>query len=359
MQHNKDFKISTATLAVILGIGAVMFPSITTAAVTVNETYKVSMFGDVRFRAERDDRSGTGGTDRSRLRLRARFGVGFAPNKEWSGKIRLATNSDSLNSPYKTFGTKQDGNSDFGLDQAYLAYTGVSQLTLVAGKTALNFWQQNELFWDQDINPDAVTAVCSLKDITLNAAYAVVADGNWSGDTTVWIYQAVNKGKVSGMDYTVALGGASLSFPTPLTYQAQDHLQLSAQLKSGSWLAGLDYLKSDASTEDTAYVIQGRYKVHPDWGLRLYYYHVEAFAPLGDGTFSQDNWPNPGSTGVSNFEGIRFQVDYKVDTNTSLDLRYYDAKRIKATAGLPAPLSDAVMSRSSHNRLQANLTVKF
>jgi len=91
----------------------------------------------------------------------------------------------------------------------------------------------------------------------------------------------------------------------------------------------------------------------------LYYYHVEAFAPLGDGTYSQDNWPNPGNTGVSNFEGFRLQLDYNIASNTSVDVRYYDAKQITDDATLPTTSSDAIMNRQDHSRLQANLTVKF
>lgn len=363
MKYKWKNNLSSTVFALATTLASVTISNTASAVITLDEAKKVTLFGDVRLRAERDDRSddnNDGQTDRGRLRLRARIGVGFKATDEWSAKIRLATNATSLNSPYKTFSTTDTGsNGDFGLDQAYIAYTGVDQLTLLGGKTALNYWQQNELFWDQDINPDALAAIYKITDFTLNAAYVVVADGNWTGDTSVWIYQGVYKNKVSVMDYTLALGGASLSFPTLDTYQAETHVQLSGQIKTGVWLAGVDYLDSDASQEDTAYVLQGRYKVNKKHGLRLYYYHVEAFAPLGDGDFSQDNWPNPGNTGASNFEGLRYQYDYNIDTNTTLDVRYYDAERIKDKATLATTTSDAIMSRKEHSRFQLNLTVKF
>jgi len=54
------------------------------------------------------------------LRLRARADISFQPNAQWSGKLRLSTQSTSLNSPHTTFGTADTSkNGDFGLDQAY------------------------------------------------------------------------------------------------------------------------------------------------------------------------------------------------------------------------------------------------
>lgn len=74
---------------------------------------------------------------------------------------------------------------------------------------------------------------------------------------------------------------------------------------------------------------------------------------------SQDNWPNPGNTGVSNFKRFRLQFDFKLDTNTSADIRFYDASRMKDKATLAASDSDAIMDRNDHSRIQANLTHKF
>jgi hypothetical protein len=105
-------------------------------------------------------------------------------------------------------------------------------------------------------------------------------------------------------------------------------------------------------------VIQKR-KVNDTIGLRLYYFDVEAHAPLGDGTFSQDDFPNPGSTGVSNFEGFRLQLDYKIAKRVNLDVRYYDMERIVDTATLAASASDARFNDRDRYRIQANLNIKF
>ncbi len=354
-------RVTSAALAVAVASGSIGIVNQASAAITLNEEKKVKLFGDMRFRAERDTRSQSAGDDqnRNRFRVRARIGMSFMPNDKWMGRIRMATNSTSLNSPYHTLSTSDPSkNGDFGLDQAYLAYMPTSAATIIMGKTALNWWKQNELFWDDDINAEAIAGIYKMGNITFNAAYAFLDAANWGPDIGAWTYQGVYKGESGGMKYTGALGGASVSFSTPGTYEAKQHVMLSGQIKTGAFLFGADYLSSDASTNDVAYVVQGRYKINNTFGLRAYYYHVEAFAPLGDGTYSQDNFPNPGSTGVSNFKGPRFQLDYKIDKGTSLDLRYYMAKKVTAITGYSGA-SDAIMSRDKHNRLQMNITVKF
>ena len=365
MTHNKYPRtgslLSLSMIAVCLSVA-----DNAVADMKLDKEGKATLMADVRFRAEADDRSGTGtDTNRERLRLRARIGVGYKANDQWSGKIRLATNSTSLNSPYINLGTGDTSkNGDFGLVQAYITWEPIEPFDLIMGKLPFNFWQQNEQFWDEDINPEGVAAVYQLNKFTINGGYFIVQNNNWDTDVTFGSYQAVYKNKANNLKYTVALGGTTFNNDQNLDasgvgFEGDQNWILGGQIKTGPWLFGLDYLKSNASVEDTGYVAQVRYRITPKWQVRGYWYYVEAFAPPGDGTFSQDNWPNPGSTGVSNFEGPRLQVDYKVMKNTTLDLRYYDASRITDPATLPPTVSDAIMTREEHSRFQLNLTVKL
>ncbi len=243
-------------------------------------------------------------------------------------------------------------------DRAYIGYTPAAGLMLRGGRMPLNFWQQNEQWWDTDRNPDGVTVSYNANGFTLNGGYFILDEGGWGDDSDVFMYQAVYSGETGGLGFTGAAGGASVDAPAGI-YQGEQYWIVSGQLKGERWRVGADYIASDADAEDTAYVLQGRYKLSDALGLRLYYYNVEAFSMLGDGTYSQDNWPNPGNTGVTNFEGFRYQLDYKIAGNTKLDVRYYDGERITDPAVLPATGSDAVMSDRDRNRLQVNLTVKF
>ncbi len=354
----------------ILVTACVVMPA--SAGVKLDDEGKVALYGDVRFRAEYDDRTSSSDADqsRTRYRFRARTGIKFEANDQWSGEIRLSTGNNG-NSPYVTFNSGTEGStSDFTISRAYISFAPVDHLTLKGGRMPINFWQQNEQWWDTDRSPDAIAVVYNIGGLTLNGAYVVLIDGvngSWGEDITTAFYQTVYKGKAGDLKYTAAIGGASLSnadlFPDKgggaIGLQSDRHWIASLQAKGSQWLAGADMIQGNADVEDTAIVVQGRYKVTDIMQLRLYYYSVEAFSTLGDGMYSQDNWPNPGGNGVSNFEGIRYQLDYKIAKNTGLDLRYYDGERIVDPATLPATASDAILGDKDRNRLQLNLTVKF
>ena len=336
-------------LSCVAVAAAILVPAASFAAVPVGAGEQVKLYGDMRIRTETDKSEKQDGTDRNRTRLRyrARIGVAFQPNDNWSAKIRLATTS-SQNSPHVTFATVgKTADLSIGVDTALIAYTGISNLTLVAGKTPLNFWKQNEVFLDDDIHPEGLAAVYKAGPVTLNAAYAYLAAGNWDKNSGAVTYQAVFQGG-SDLKYTAALGGASVNAPDG-AFNATQHTMLSAQLKGGAWLAGADYLKSDADAEDTAYVVQGRYKITKAIGLRAYYYHVEGNATLADGLLTQDNFPS-NEKAADNFKGVRLQMDYKVDKGTSVDLRLYDTKIITR---------DLAGQDAKNTRLQLNVTLKF
>ncbi len=195
--------------------------------------------------------------------------------------------------------------------------------------------------------------------MTLNSAYITITEGNWDDDLALGTYQAVYQDKIGNMQLTVAAGGALLdnAQSDPDTsddglgdgLHAKSHLIGSAQLRTGPWLLGADYLQSDAASENIAYVAQARYKVSKTLGLRVYYYSVETFATPGDGLFTQDNFGSAESS-ADNFTGYRLQIDYQLGHNTSMNLRYYDADII--TAGVDG------QSRE-RSRLQLNFDIKF
>jgi len=338
-----------------------ILPTVATASIPLDKGGKVELFGDVRLRIEADDRKKQDGTtdNRERWRYRARFGVAFKANDEWSGRLRLAT-GNGLNSPHNTFATAASppSGTSLGFDQAYIAFTGVKNLTVLGGKIGLNFWQQTEVFWDKDINPDALAMIYKAGPMTFNTAYIVITDGGWNDDVTAVTYQAVYSGGGGGMKYTLALGGASLDAPPDMDatddgladgLHADSHWIVSGQLRTGHWRFGVDYLQSNADTEDTAYVALMRFKVNKTLGLRAYYYYVETYATPGDGAFTQDNFGS-NEASADNFKGSRLQLDYKLGTNSSMDVRYYDAKLI--TRGVDD-------QDDRRTRAQINFNVKF
>jgi len=372
--------------------GAAMMPSAATAAIAVNDDGSLKLFGDARLRYEYDKRKKSDNITiqhRDRFRLRARFGALYAPNDFWSMGLRLRTSSKARNSPHQTAGFfgSVGNNQDFGLDRVFIKIKTPllgGKLSVWGGKNGMNLWQQDEVWWDEDIQPEgaAITYKTSALPVngslTLNVGGFVLSEASFvtspagGHDGKLVTLQGVYQIKIFGSKLTVAETFAEIVNPNDLsakigggTLQASKHLGTSVQLKGSNWRIGADYINSDATQQDLAYVIQGRYKpafLH-GIGFRVYYYRVEGFSVLGDGIFSQDNFANPGNYGVSNFRGTRLQIDYKINKHTSIDLRAYLARRIvdPNTIGgqVAGTVTDALMTDIDRKRYQVNLNMKF
>jgi len=385
--------------------GAAMMPSAATAAIAVNDDGSLKLFGDARLRYEFDKRNQSktlndSGADehRDRFRLRARLGALYAPNDTWSMGIRLRTDSDVLNSPHQTTGFfgSTGRNQNFGLDRVFikvaLPVVG-GKFSVWGGKNGLNFWQQNEVWWDEDIQPEGFAGTFKTSalpiggTLTLNGSGFILSEGNFNSSTSVsgkhdgsiTFVQGVYQTKVFGAKLTVAGNFAKIFKVSDLSnaiglsagkgLQSSRYTGVSMQIKGTDWMGsnwriGGDFIDSNAKTQDTAYVIQGRYKPSFLYGIgfRVYYYHVEGFSVPGDGIFTQDNFANPGNFGVSNFRGERYQIDYKFNKHVSIDFRAYIARRLRITTGAlesGGTVTDALMNRHKHDRYQVNLNMKF
>ncbi len=377
-------------LATVFFAGAAMTysPVRAQAAIAVDENGNLKLFGDARLRYEYDNRSGSTSDHRDRFRLRARLGALYAPNDTWSMGIRLRTESDNLNSPHQTTGFfgSSGRNQDFGLDRIFIKVSLPvlgGKFSVWGGKNGMNLWQQDEVWWDEDIQPEGAAltyktgALPINGSLTLNAGGFILSEANWVSSTAgghdgkLGTLQAVYQTKMFGPKLTVAETWAKIINPNDLsakigggTLHSSRHIGTSAQLKGSNWRLGMNYINSNASTQDAAYIFQVRYK--PSFlfgiGLRYYFYHVEGFSVLGDGIFTQDNFANPGNYGVSNFLGSRYQIDYKFNKHVSIDLRAYIARQIDAATGdlqSSGTVTDALMSRKNHDRYQVNLNMKF
>lgn len=321
------------------------------ASITLSEAESVKLFGDVRIRGEYDARDDKN-EDQYRWRFRARLGISFQPDQDWKARIRLRTNSDNNLSPHQTFGTTDNinDNADFGLDQAFVVYTGIKDTAIVMGKTPINFWQQNEVFWDMDIMPEAIEASYQLGPAKLNAAYSVLQDmGHTDDDVALYTYQALLKfGK-----HKLSIGGANLDESSAVgailkNQNASQVWVVSGQMIMGKMLFGADLFDTDATKASRAWVTQFRYKLDKKQTVRFYYYNIEAYGLVADGTFTQDNFPGTNT----NFKGYRLQYDYKISKKVNLDFRFYDKKIInkKINAG---------MTINGQSRAQMNINLKL
>lgn len=353
------------SLSVTLGLVALPAGADVDLATVVNNS-NVSLFGDLRIRGEADNSEQANGDerDRERFRYRGRLGVKFSPDPNWTGRIRLATNSSGLNSPHVDFNTSESKGADIGIDQIYLSYSAGKNNTFILGKAPLTFWNTTETFWDADINIEGFAWVYNRGGLTFNTNYSILEEGSWGDDTSAYFVQGIYAfDNISSAKVKVALGNATIDAPAN-TFIAENHLAATAEVKAGAYHFSAEFIDSDAEEEDIAYTLQARYKINHKYGLRAYWLHTEAFSVPGDGTFGQDDYPNPGSTGVSNFEGFRVQFDYNVSANMSFYLKYFDMERIVDVATLSesilsSTISDAIFNEPSRTRIQFDLNYKF
>ena len=354
-------KIKSSILAAsIIAATSTFAPSLSQAAIALDDAGKVKLFGDMRFRAETDDRTTSGDVsqDRTRLRYRARLGASFQVTDEWSGRIRIATGANQ-NSPHIDF---NDGSLTMTIDNAFITYK-TGGFAFDAGRAPLKFWGASEVWWDTDRNPDSLSASLKVGGFSLSTTYSTLKTASFGQQvSSILFYQGVYASSGSGLKFKASIGGANMNEGDFANYVGTDFVMASAQVKGSDWRLAVDLGSSDADVEDQAYVIQGRYKFTKNLGFRAYFYHVEAFSVLGDGDFSQDNWFTQGSRGISNFDGFRLQLDYKVAKNVGFDLRYYDGERLEDRGTLLAANpsdSDSLLNDKTRTRLQANLNVKF
>lgn len=131
---------------------------------------EIELYGDGRLRYEvRNGKTGPPDTinppgdtyQRDRFRYRLRIGLRGVLVDDFLFGIRVETNSNPRSSNI-TFGDDTGVNGPFSKDsdsirvsQMYLAYRGVRDLTLTAGKMA-NPFVTSTMVWDPDINPEGI-----------------------------------------------------------------------------------------------------------------------------------------------------------------------------------------------------------
>ena len=375
--------VAMATLAsflfVVLGWMLVV-PAPAAAGVAVSD--KLTLFGDVRVRyeiEERDrDNTGAADIDRDRARIRARFGFKHKTTDKISFGLRLATASHALQSPHQNLGVADTvtDNRDWGLDRAYIETKWGKSGFLWAGKHGISFWEQNEQFWDGDIQPEGIGAgykfgLASGATLLLQSVHAILVEEGWGDNEGTFdddygtTLQAVyNKGPLTAavgalfiqenansLDIT---GGSSTYSIASIQYKtkAQD-----LPLKLGfDWLHGENVKNTGGgsyvlggSESETGYVVNASTK-KGKWGFQFKHHYVPLNSVPLQGNLSQDNF-----TYSSNFEGQRYQVGYNFGSGVKADFRVYDQGQI---AGISSA-QDWAMSVENVQRYQVNLNAKF
>ncbi|HVK59405.1 MAG TPA: putative porin [Candidatus Kapabacteria bacterium] len=344
----------------------------------------LTFYGDIRLRYEVDWDSQTAAgverDDRHRGRIRGRLGFNYRLSDEWSVGSRVRTgDSRSQQSPHLTFVT-DDGlrdELDFVVDRYFVQYKE-GKLTSWGGRNIWPFWQQNELFWDEDVTPTggAVSYDFKLGDSTLTttAGAFYLPDGGYDLNGQLLGAQA---------KYTLPLESSQFTFAGALHFMngetgannlrnrngERDYLlgvgnaQWSIPIKEIPFALGADvfYNFENYDADDTApfpaadddevlgYVFSaqfGQLKDRNDWLVGYYYSHIETFAV--NASYAQDDWHRFGSgtqTDASDFEGHEFRVAYAFSKTLNVVARLY--------------LVDRITTDEDGNRFRVDLNWKF
>ncbi len=319
--------------------------------------------GDLRLRYEWDwdsqNAAGVPRADRDRARVRARASVGYKFSDQWSFGARVRTGDHaSQQSPYLTFHSSDDVTNDFEvtLDRYYLqlkegAFSGW------LGRNTTPFWQQDEMFWDEDVTPTGVAGTYETKlaqgSLATTCGTFLLPDGAVRLNGKLAGAQLKYSQPVKPAQFTLAGGLYWLDGRDGARYLrnrngARDYLigvlsaQWSTPLATGRPLVlGADLIKNfaDYDAADAApfaasqagerngyvfSVLYGQLKAPRDWQVGYYYAHIETFAV--NAAYSQDDWARFGSAtqaDVTDFQGHEFRATYVITKNLNVQARLF------------------------------------
>lgn len=350
----------------------------------IDKNTNLTFYGDLRLRYELDwdsqTATGTPREDRNRGRIRARFGFNYRLSDEWSAGARVRTGSSrSQQSPHLTFVSDDHirDSTDFVFDRYFIQFKhdGFSSW---GGRNLSPFWQQTELFWDEDVTPTGWAGSYDARlgegNLTTTAGAFFLPDGGNHLHGQMLAGQVKFTMPVKPSQFTVAAGLHYMHGEDDASYLRnrngeRDYLigtagaQWSIPIKNVPLSLGADifYNFEDYSAGDVApfpasdedetlgYVfsaVLGQLKKRNDWLLGYYYAHIETFAV--NASYAQDDWVrfgNGAQTDSSDIEGHEVRVGYAASANINLLARVY--------------LVDAITTRQDGNRFRLDLNWRF
>jgi len=367
-----------------LTLGALLLSLPAARAYDVNPQF--SVYGDLRLRYEWDwdsqNAAGAARADRDRARARARLGFAYKFDSAWSVGARVRTgNRLSQQSPHLTFHANDDVTDDLEVeaDRYFVQYKS-GPLTAWGGRNTTPFWQQNELWWDEDVTPtggafnyDTKTAHGTL---TTTGAIFALPDGMLRLNGTLLGAQLKYSQAIKPASaFTLAAGfyrfdGKDGAKNLRNRNGARDYLlgvfsaQYTMPIDDGMpFTVGVDLIRNfeDYSAADVApfsaaqvdetsgYVFSalfGQTKNPGDFQFGYYYAHIETFAV--NASYSQDDWARFGSatqSDLTDFKGHEFRGTYVITKSLNLQARLF--------------LVDAITSVQDGKRCRVDLNWKF
>jgi len=344
----------------------------------------LKLYGDVRYRSEQDwnalKTNGFYRPNRFRMRYRFRFGFNYKwdKNVEFGGRIRSG-NPLNQQSPHVSIGHEFEPSA-ISIDKVYIKYKFKSLWAWV-GKNSFPFWKQNELFWDDDVNPEGLSAGANFKlnekGMKLTAVSGFFVPNNLGqisvNEARILALQFNLMNKAKDFSYTISSGLFSFNdLPnTPdgtgtffMDYQIWNS-GLQIKLNNMPLYFGFDYfnnlknytnntnINAVFANETTGYVANityGKSKNKGDIQVGYYYSSIGKYAVVD--YFAQDDWVRWGNanfTRSSNFAGSELRFKYTIGKNFNAVVRGFFVDGIK---------TDGPYIESS-NRIRLDLNIKF
>jgi len=369
-----------------------------------------NIYGDFRTRLEYDWNSkkgdGSERDDRLRTRIRGRIGLNYTDNDRIKVGFRIRTGSDdSQQSPHITildFDGNNTGDADLNFDKWFFQYS-VAGTTTWVGRNSLNWFNQDELEWDDDVTPAGVGFtwkgnVGDGSQLTFNTGFYTMPEGMQKFRGRLTTGQLVFETTIGGVGLTLAGGYKGMDGETLRDPCGEDEhdgtgssgcrenqflqgngerdyglLESSVQLNFGDVFGkqlklGVDYNKNLESYSGVTDTFTQFHKNNDTswttlllWGdtkkgnwLFGYFYTYKEMLGLNSSMAEDDwvRWGNGPQTRSSNFKGSEFRVATGLADNLNLVLRVYIVKAIDLVKADDVSKEDA-------NRARLDLNYKF
>ncbi len=357
---------------------------------------KLRWYGDFRFRGEHDwdswNSDSTMRDDRSRMRYRFRLGLNYQLNQHISAGGRLRTGVPSnIQSPHVNVGYVGFSSLPFQLDKAFISVKYKKMWGWV-GKNSYPFWKQNELFWDDDVNPEGLVVGSVLGENTIkfkptisyfitnhqqnggvdgtmgagqltldynNKKFgAILSTGYYQFDRIFNVPEAddLYTGNRYRMNYKLLISGVNFRVKTkvPIALGFDYTMNLEDYSDTNGTIAS-NYKNIDSVYRDQliGYVISakvGKLKEKGDWLLAIFYAYKEKFSVVD--YYVEDDWVRWGNINRNrntNYAGFEFRAAYAFSAKINLVARTYSVESIVTNK----------ISKETGNRFRLDLNVKF
>jgi ABC-type phosphate transport system substrate-binding protein len=356
----------------------------------VNRFKSLQLYGDFRFRSELDWDSrrpdGTFRSNRMRFRYRLRFGFTYAWSDQISfgARVRAGDRKDQQ-SPHVTLSNEFETPS-INIDKAYLQGQH-GNFWWWGGKNTFPFWKQNELWWDDDVNPEGVAFGTNIKlgeNVRLKptGGYFIIYSrgGKLIDDPSFLAGQLTFDIGLRRLGITVASGYYGFNDIRSQSDDRGDHSLSYKLINTGLKVAmnfkypvtfGIDLMTNlqDYSTDSlisasglefdkTGWVVSvslGKLQNKGNVLFGYYYSYIQKYSVVD--YFAQDDWVRWGfgnSTGTrsSNFKGHEFRLGYAFGAGFAVVSRVYLVNGISKN-------NPEDSSTETGNRFRIDLNIKF